>query len=144
MRKFTMLTAWALFPAFLYAQTVTAPKKSAPLPIIDVHVHAMKVSPGMAPLCPWFLRDMPGSDPNSAPPSFLTTGCAIPLQPARSDKEMQDSLMATMKRLNMTMVVYGDAGIIRNWKKVAGDRIIPGIGVSSPNDMTVMAFTDSL
>ncbi|WP_223818119.1 amidohydrolase family protein [Mucilaginibacter rubeus] len=144
MRKFTLLTACALFPAFLYAQTVTAPKKSAPLPIIDVHVHAMKVSPGMAPLCPWFLRGMPGSDPNSAPPSFLTTGCAIPLQPARSDKEMQDSLMATMKRLNMTMVVYGDAGIIRNWKKVAGDRIIPGIGVSSPNDMTVMAFTDSL
>lgn len=144
MRKFTLLTALALFPAFLYAQTVTAPKKSAPLPIIDVHVHAMKVSPGMAPLCPWFLRDMPGSDPNSAPPSFLSTGCAIPLQPAHSDKEMQDSIMATMKRLNMTMVVYGDASIIRNWKKVAGDRIIPGIGVSSPNDMTVMAFTDSL
>jgi predicted TIM-barrel fold metal-dependent hydrolase len=143
MRKPALLAILLLLPVFLFAQ-VTAPKKTVPLPIIDVHVHAMKVSPGMAPLCPWFLRDMPGSDPNSPPPSFLSTGCAIPLQPARSDKEMQDSIMATMKRLNMTMVVYGDAGIIRNWKKVAGDRIIPGIGVSSPNDMTVMAFTDSL
>jgi predicted TIM-barrel fold metal-dependent hydrolase len=130
-------------PGFLSAQVI-APKKTAPLPIIDVHVHAMKVSPGAPVLCPWFLRDMPGSDPNSAPPSFLSTGCAVPLLPAHSDKEMQDSVMSTLKRLNMTMVVYGDATIIRNWKKVAGDRIIPGIGLSSPNDMSVMAFTDSL
>ncbi|AYL99300.1 amidohydrolase [Mucilaginibacter celer] len=104
----------------------------------------MKVSPGIPPLCPGFLRNMPGSDPNSPPPSFLSTGCAIPLPAAHSDKEMQDSIMATMKRLNMTMVVYGDATIIRNWKKVGGDRIIPGIGVSSPKDMSVVAFTDSL
>lgn len=143
MRRSALL-AVLLWPCLLQAQVVPAPQKKSPLPIIDVHVHAMKASPGTPPLCPWFLRNMPGADPNSPPPSFLATGCAIPLQPARSDKEMQDSIMATMKRLNMTMVVYGDAGIIRNWKKVAGDRIIPGIGVSSPNDMSVTAFTDSL
>lgn len=144
MRTFALLAVMLLLPCFLLAQLGTPPKKAAPLPIIDVHVHAMKVSPGTPALCPWFLRDMPGGDPNSPPPAFLSGGCAIPLLAARSDKEMQDSLMATMKRLNMTMVVYGDATIIRNWKKVAGDRIIPGIGVSSPNDMTVVAFTDSL
>lgn len=143
MRKSLCIAVLLLLPGLLSAQ-VTAPKKSAPLPIIDVHVHAMKASPGVPPLCPWFLRNMPGGDPNSPPPSFLSTGCAIPLQAAHSDKEMQDSIMATIKRLNMTMVVYGDATIIRNWKKVAGDRIIPGIGVSSPKDMSVVAFTDSL
>ncbi|PWK78440.1 hypothetical protein LX99_02284 [Mucilaginibacter oryzae] len=143
MRKSLCIVVLLLLPGLLSAQ-LTAPKKSAQLPIIDVHVHAMKASPGVPPLCPWFLRNMPGGDPNSPPPSFLSTGCAIPLQAAHSDKEMQDSIMATVKRLNMTMVVYGDAGIIRNWKKVAGDRIIPGIGVSSPKDMSVVAFTDSL
>ncbi|MEO3406763.1 amidohydrolase family protein [Mucilaginibacter sp. CAU 1740] len=144
MRRSALLVLALLLPCLLRAQSVPAPQKAAPLPIIDVHVHAMKVTPGIPPLCPWFLRNMPGSDPGSPPPSFLGTGCAIPLQPAHSDKEMQDSIMATVKRLNMTMVVYGDAGIIRNWKKVAGDRIIPGIGVSSPSDMSVVAFTDSL
>jgi predicted TIM-barrel fold metal-dependent hydrolase len=144
MKNLALLAAVLLLPGLAMAQLAAPPKKTAPLPIIDVHVHAMKVSPGLPAMCPWFLKDMPGSDPNSPPPAFLSTGCAIPLQPAHSDKEMQDSLMATMKRLNMTFVVYGDAKIIRNWKQVAGDRIIPGIGVSSPKDMTVVAFTDSL
>lgn len=145
MRNLFLLAAVLFLPGFLAAQIqVAAPKKATALPIIDVHVHAMKVSPGAPAMCPWFLRDMPGSDPNSPAPAFLSTGCAIPLQPAHSDKEMQDSIMTTMKRLNMTLVVYGDATIIRNWKKVGGDRIIPGISVSSPTDMTVTAFTDSL
>lgn len=143
MKYIAFLLAALSFTVLVQAQ-ITTPKKSAPLPIIDVHVHAMKVTPGMPALCPWFLKDMPGSDPNSPPPSFLNTGCAIPLRAAQSDKEMQDSVMSTLKRLNMTLVVYGDATIIRNWKKVAGDHIIPGIGISSPNDMTVVAFTDSL
>lgn len=143
MKFLTLITTVLFLPVILAAQ-VTAPKKASTLPIIDVHVHAMKVNPGMPALCPWFLKDMPGSDPASPPPSFLAAGCAIPLRAAQSDKEMQDSVMATMKRLNMTMVVYGDAGIIRKWKKVGGDRIIPGIGISSPADMSVAAFTDSL
>ena len=33
------------------------------LPIIDVHVHAMKMNPAFAAdMCPWFLSDMPGGD----------------------------------------------------------------------------------
>lgn len=143
MKTLVLLATGLLLPGLLLAQ-VKAPEKTAPLPIIDVHVHAMKTIPGIAPLCPWFLRDMPGGDPNGPAPSFLSTGCAIPLQPAHSDKEMQDSLMSTVKRLNMTLVVSGDATIIHNWKKAGGDRIIPSISISSDKDMTVVAFTDSL
>src|SRR6478736_2190472 len=116
------------------------------LPIIDVHVHAMKANPAFAgDMCPWFLKNMPGGDPNQAPPSFISLDCADPLKAAKTDKEMQDALMATMKRLNMTFIAYGDAQIIRNWQKAApAGRIIPGIGVSNPKDMTPKAFQDSL
>lgn len=116
------------------------------LPIIDVHVHAMKVNPAFAmDMCPWFLSDMPGADPNQKPPEFINTDCAMPLKAAKSDKEFQDSLIATMRRLNITIVVSGDASIIHNWQKAApAGRVIPSIGISSSKEITVVAFTDSL
>ena len=127
--------------SFSYAQETI--KKH--LPIIDVHVHAMKVNPAFAmDMCPWFLKDMPGSDPGQPPPAFINTQCADPLKAAKSDKEMQDAVLATMNRLNITAIAYGDAGILRNWQNAAPGRIIPGIGISSPNEMTVQAFSDSL
>lgn len=132
-----------LFASASFAQTTPAPQKH--LPIIDVHVHAMKVNPAFGgDMCPWFLKSMPGSDPNGPPPSFLNLDCADPLHAAKTDKEMQDALMATMKRLNMTFIAYGDPQIIRNWQKAAPGRVIPGIGISSPTEMTVKAFEDSL
>ncbi|HEY2583068.1 MAG TPA: amidohydrolase family protein [Mucilaginibacter sp.] len=142
MKKLTLLGICLLFAARLFAQTDTSKKR--PLPIIDVHVHAMHAIPGAGPMCPWFLKDMPGGDPNSPAPKFINMDCATPLYPAKSDADMQEQVIGTLKRLNMTMVVYGDAKIIRNWQKAAPGRIIPGIGISSPKDMTVEAFTDSL
>jgi len=115
------------------------------LPIIDVHVHAMKVNPAFAvDMCPWFLSDMPGGDPNQPPPSLLNTDCATPLKAAKCDKEFQDSLIATMKRLNITVIASGDASILRNWQNAAPGRVIPAIGIGSSKDMTAVAFTDSL
>jgi len=116
------------------------------LPIIDVHVHAMKMNPAFAAdMCPWFLSDMPGADPNQPPPAFINTDCAMPLKAAKSDKEFQDSLLATMKRLNMTIIASGDASVIRSWQKAATPgRVIPSIAISSSKEMTVVAFTDSL
>jgi hypothetical protein len=57
---------------------------------------------------------------------------------------MQDAVLATMQRLNMTIVAYGDPQILRNWMKAAPGRVIPGIGVSNPKEMGVKAFKDSL
>ena len=121
-----------------------APKKH--LPIIDVHVHAMKVNASFAQdMSPWFLSDMPGSDPGLPMPRFLSADGAIVLHAAKTDKEFQDELMKTMKRLNMTIVVSGDPDIIRNWKKAGDpDRIIPSIGFSSADEISVKAFEDSL
>ncbi|MDE3250060.1 MAG: amidohydrolase family protein [Bacteroidota bacterium] len=106
----------------------------------------MKMNPAFgADMCPWFLSNMPGGDPNQPPPAFINTDCAMPLHAAKSDKEFQDSLIATMNRLNITIVASGDAGIIRNWQEAAAPgHVIPSIGISSSKEMTVVAFTDSL
>ena len=139
--KSIILLLLLLMGVYSYSQTTV--KKH--LPIIDVHVHAMKVNPAFAvDMCPWFLSSMPGGDPNEAPPSFLNTDCATPLKAAKSDKEFQDSLVATMNRLNITIVAMGDPQILRNWQKEAPGRVIPAIGISSSKDMSVVAFTDSL
>lgn len=129
----------------LFITTISVYAQERHLPIIDVHVHAMKVNPAFAnDMCPWFLKNMPGSDPNGPPPSFINTDCADPLKAAKTDQEMQDAVIATLKRLNMTFITYGDPGIIRKWQKAAPGRIIPGIGLGSPKDITVKAFQDSL
>ena len=115
------------------------------LPIIDVHVHAMKVNPKFSSeMCPWFLKDMPGSGPNQEPPSFISTGCVAPLKPAKSDKEMQDAILRANRELNITMIVSGDADIIHKWHSASPDRIIPSFGISNPDQMTVEVFKDSL
>lgn len=114
-------------------------------PIIDVHVHAMKVNPNFAaPMCPWFLSSMPGSGPNQPAPSFINLDCVDPLMPATSDADMQEKLLATAERLNMILVASGDASVIHNWHAQAPDRIIPSLGISNAEQMSVEAFRDSL
>src|SRR6478736_2007254 len=118
-KKLLLLNCSLLALSVYYANAQEGKKH---LPIIDVHVHAMEVNPAFAgDMCPWFLSSMPGADPNdkSSPFGFVNTDCATPLKAAKSDKEFQDSLMATMNRLNMTIIVSGDASVIRNWQKAA-------------------------
>ena len=142
-KKFFNLTARLLLTLASLSYAQDNVKKH--LPIIDVHVHAMKVNPAFAAdMCPWFLSNMPGGDPNQPAPVFINTDCAQPLRAARTDKEFQDSLIATMKRLNMTIIASGDPGIIRNWQKGAPGRVIPSLSLSSSKEMSVVAFTDSL
>lgn len=116
------------------------------LPIFDIHVHTMKVNPSWSsPMCPWFLADMPGADPNDNATFSPGIDCVDPLQPAKSDQEMQDEVIKRIKDFNMTMVAFGDAEILHKWVKAApAGRIIPGIGISNAKEMSVEAFRDSL
>jgi predicted TIM-barrel fold metal-dependent hydrolase len=142
MNKVLSLGAAILFSLSSLAQTAT---KHAP--IFDVHVHASKINPNFAnDMSPWFLSDMPGADPNEPMPKFLNAEGAIQLKAAKSDKEFQDELFKTMNRLNMTIVVSGDASVIRAWKKASPtpERIIPSIGFSNDKGISVQAFEDSL
>ncbi len=123
-------------------------KEVTRLPVFDIHVHAMKVTPGglSAPLCPWFLSSMPGADPNDeGAPAIFNDDCLDPLMPATSDEELQEEIVKRINDLNMTMVAFGDAEVLHNWVNAAPKgRIIPGIAVSNAKTMTVEAFRDSL
>lgn len=122
-------------------------KKMTNLPIIDVHVHAGRVNPESLdpPLCPWFLSNMPGFDPNekvNPRTAHLNYDCVDPLMPATSDEEMKNEIVKRIKDMNLTMVVFGDPAVIRSWmKEVPEGRIIPGIGIGR---LTVEQFRDSL
>lgn len=121
-------------------------KPATHLPIFDIHVHTMKVNPDWtSPMCPWFLKNMPGADPNEEAPFFMKLDCSDPLIPAANDEEMQEEVMKRIEELNMTMVAFGNAEILYKWVHAAPPgRIIPGFAVSNATTLSVEAFRDSL
>ena len=113
------------------------------LPVMDVHIHVGPVRPGMGPLCPHFLSDMPGADPLDEDPFiFGGSDCLDPWPAAQSDEEMKNEIVKRIKDLNMTMIAFGDAAVMRSWMaEVPEGRIIPAIGTRG---ITVDQFRDSL
>ncbi len=135
-----------LIPCLLFGQAQSKPavKKEMP-PIIDIHVHSIKIGTfQMGDLCPWFLKDMPGTDPKTGMIFNPGGDCVDPLKPAKNDEELTAAFLETLERLNITAVVFGDADMLYTWKQAAPNRIIPGIGVSTPDEITVKAMRDSL
>jgi len=147
----TAYTSWVWTIAAvsgMYAQTPPTDQSSQERPpIIDIHVHSLSLDamgPSLQALCPWFLEEMPGTTPGHPIGMPGGGGCVDPLPPARSNAEMQAAFLETIRRLNITAVVFGDAEILHRWKEAAPDRIIPGIGFGSPDDITPQAIRDSL
>ncbi len=136
--------AFILSTIFMTTPALQAQDAPKPPPIIDVHVHAMAGAGFGGELCPWFLSNMPGADPEDGPPSFISSGCARPLKAAASAEEFQEAIFETAERLNIIMVASGSAEILHKWKAAAPDRVIPSLGLSSADEMTVEAFEDSL
>ncbi|HKF05687.1 MAG TPA: amidohydrolase family protein [Candidatus Sulfotelmatobacter sp.] len=121
-----LLTASAAF-----AQN-TDPK---PLPVLDVHVHAMDGNfPGVSPMCPNTAKFI-ASDPKGKeePFGWVKENCTPALYPAAPGEYMKD-VLAEMDRLNVTAVVFGDPKGVQKWKDAAPARVIPGTAFS--NGMT--------
>jgi len=114
-------------------------------PIIDMHVHSTVIgTTPRADMCLWFLEEMPGTDPKTGM-TFSTQGdCVDPIKAATSDDDLKKQFIETLERLNMTAVTFGNSDVLYSWKDAAPDRIIPGIGVSTPDGITVEAMRDSL
>jgi hypothetical protein len=121
-------------------------QKVTHLPVIDMHIHVSKVNPNVirGPLCPWFLSDMPGADPNDNVGfgDIINSDCLDPLPAATSDEELKNEIVKRIIEKNMTLVAFGDPEVIRSWmSEVPEGRIIPGI---SPGNLSVEQFRDSL
>jgi uncharacterized protein len=135
-----------LIPCLTFAQPdISQTGKREMPPIIDIHVHSMKIGTfPMGDLCPWFLTNMPGTDPRTGMTFNVAGDCVDPLKPAKNDEELTEAFLETIERLNITAVVFGDADMLYKWKLAAPGRIIPGIGVSKADEITVKAMKDSL
>jgi predicted TIM-barrel fold metal-dependent hydrolase len=126
-----LLCAALLTATVAFAQN-TDPK---PLPVIDVHVHAMDANfPGLGPMCPNTSKFI-ASDPKGKeePFGWVKENCTPALYPAAPGEYMKD-VLAEMDRLNVTAVVFGDPKSVQKWKDAAPARVIPGTAFS--NGMT--------
>ncbi len=98
-----------------------------PLPIIDVHQHAMDDSfPGLGPMCPNTPKFL-ASDPKTKEAGFgwVTESCSPALYPAAKGEYVKD-VVAELNRLNVTAVVFGDPASVKKWMDAAPGRVIPG------------------
>jgi predicted TIM-barrel fold metal-dependent hydrolase len=115
---------------FLAISSVTASGQNTGAdlpPVIDVHFHAMDESfPGGGPMCPNTSKFL-ASDPKTkeAPFGWAQEECTPMLYPAAKGEYLKD-VVAEMKRLNVTAVVFGDPKSVQKWRDAAPDRVIPG------------------
>jgi uncharacterized protein len=118
----------ALLTATAFAQNTD----TKPLPVLDVHVHAMDANfPGLGPMCPNTSKFI-ASDPKGKeePFGWVKENCTPALYPAAPGEYMKD-VLAEMDRLNVTAVVFGDPKGVQKWKDAAPARVIPGTAFSS-------------
>lgn len=127
--KGSIMSALA-FMAFVSAQVAT--QAPLPAPIIDMHLHAYKMSefgPEPPELCidPHNMT-MEGMDPKK-PFDFksLVGNCGTPLKAPSSDAQLLSSTLDVMKRRNIIAVTSGALDDITKWRAAAPDRIIPAM-----------------
>ena len=126
--KQSLLCVALLIATRAFAQN-TDPK---PLPVLDVHVHAMDANfPGLGPMCPNTSKFI-ASDPKGTeePFGWVKENCTPALYPAAPGEYMKD-VLAEMERLNVTAVVFGDPKSVQKWKDAAPSRVIPGTAFSN-------------
>lgn len=118
------LSASLICPMLSHAQKADG----EPPPVIDVHVHSMLESfPGGGPMCPntpKFLASDPDTKEGMSGWSDQDQ-CTPKLYPSAKGEYLQD-VLAEMKRLNVTAVVFGDPSSVQKWREAAPDRVIPG------------------
>jgi predicted TIM-barrel fold metal-dependent hydrolase len=135
MRLKSMLLATGLLAAVTTPVALLAQNSDSDLPpVIDVHVHAMLESfPGGGPMCPntpEFLASDP--DTKEAMSGWSNQAdCTPKLYPSAKGEYLHD-VVAEMKRLNVTAVVYGDPASVKKFEEAAPGRVIPGTSFNGP------------
>jgi predicted TIM-barrel fold metal-dependent hydrolase len=135
LRKFALFSSLFLTCAGL-TQAQNTPAEVPP--VIDVHVHAINIDgPGLGPMCPNASK-FTASDPatKEAASGWSQEDCTPKLYPSAKGEYMKD-VIAEMKRLNVTAVVFGDPKSVQKWRDAAGDRVIPGTGFETSGKVSL-------
>ncbi|MBZ5499409.1 MAG: amidohydrolase family protein [Acidobacteriia bacterium] len=108
-----------------------ASAQTRPAPILDMHLHAFRAADqGPPPVSICVPLSIPpaenGANWGAAFGAFLKNPtCAHPIHSPLTDKELMDRTLAIMERRNVIGVASGP--LVNEWRKVSGDRIIPGL-----------------
>lgn len=113
----------------------------APLPVIDMHLHAFRmdeVPPG-APICPGRLGALvPTLDPKEAFDPGMLGECATPLRAARSDADLRDKSIAALRKHNVRLAMTeGAVEDVAAWRARAPDIILPGVAFGTRKDKSI-------
>ena len=138
-----------LIPVFLFCLSAMA-ASAAPLPIIDMHLHAYPAdaqgTPPVVVCAPY--DEMPLRDPRwnaqtYAGNTFKEVHCKHPVWSAKDDAGLMKDSLAMLEKYNITAITSGPAPLVQAWRKAAPNRILPGLefGVSDiPSLDTIRAL----
>ncbi|HTP89882.1 MAG TPA: amidohydrolase family protein [Bryobacteraceae bacterium] len=103
-------------------------------PVIDIHVHAPGLFPGVGPMCP-FNPQFLAADPKekASPIGWAKQDCTEMLEASKTQDEYMKAVLAEYERLNVTAVVMGDPADVEKWKAAAPARIIKGTSFEAEN-----------
>lgn len=119
--------------AALFANATSAIAQ-APLPIIDMHMHASRADsngPPPAFICAPFSQ-FPAWDPARSPRrnfTDLAKGCAKPLASPTTDQAVQDQTIAVMRSHNIFGMLGGSLERVSTWQAAAPGRFFPALGL---------------
>lgn len=123
------------FTGLLACLALVAPAWAAtPLPIIDMHLHALHATdqgpPPVIVCAPYDtmpVRDARWSSDRYFAETFGKANCRHPLTSAPDDATLQARSLAMLDRYNITAVTSGPADLVAAWHKASPARIIPAL-----------------
>jgi predicted TIM-barrel fold metal-dependent hydrolase len=140
------LIAVSALGALLVACASTSPRPlaaGAPLPIIDMHLHAHLLSDygGGGSVCTNDQKiDFPGLDPRQPMTIERAMTCPSPIAAPATDEAVMTESLAALERHNIWAVTSGSLEVVSRWKAAARERIIPALsfategGAASPEE----------
>lgn len=106
-----------------------------PLPIIDMHLHALAADDNGPPplaLCVPLLPHMPPLDPRQDwvevfIAALKNPACAEPIWSPTTEEELRDETIDVLRRRNVIGVLSGDVTRVLHWHQAAPERFIPSV-----------------
>jgi predicted TIM-barrel fold metal-dependent hydrolase len=129
-----MTSARSIVGIVLLSTFLEAVASADPLPIIDMHLHALAADaqgpPPVVICAPYDSMPIraPGATVEEYVRSFLkTANCAHPIWSAKENDTLREESLAALQRYNIIAVTSGEPQLVQKWHSADPKRIIPAV-----------------
>ncbi len=129
-----MVSARSIVGIVLLGAYFEAGAGTDPLPIIDMHLHALAADaqgpPPIVICAPYDSMPIrtPGAPVEEYVHSFLkTANCAHPILSAKDNDTLREESLAALQRYNIIAVTSGEPQLVKEWHSADPKRIIPAV-----------------